>query len=82
MKLRYLTEKGRNLFDEAIYYELDEFYDPMVGNFGFTELELYKNLEKIKLWLKFHSDYKLLYQNNECSDDASEELVWWLTNFE
>lgn len=69
------TEKGKQIYNEAIEYKLDDYYDPYNGNFGFTEDELFRNMNKVLMWLEKHDKYVLLYEYNE----AYEGKNWWLT---
>ena len=69
------TEVGLSLIRQSKEYELDKFYDAYMGNFGFTENDLFENMNKILMWLEDHKDYALIYQFCEDYDGR----YWWLT---
>lgn len=54
------------------------FYQYEVGNFGFTENELFENMNKILMWLENNADYALIYQYHEDYNGR----CWWLTPHE
>lgn len=69
----YLTEKGAKRFLEAEEYDLSNYYDMYMGNFQFTENELFENMNTILMWLEEHEDYALIHQG------ACEGGDWFLT---
>lgn len=69
------TEYGLKIISESKEYGLDDFLDAYMGNFGFTEDELFRNMNKILMWLENHNSYVLLYQYHE----EYEGRNWWLT---
>lgn len=60
---------------EQIRNELNNYYDPYMGNFAFTENELFTHMNQILLWLEHNESYALIYQYNE----AYEGKNWYLT---
>lgn len=53
------------------YPNLKEFYQPMLGNFHFTEEELLSNMVDVLNFIKDKEDYFLISQNSD----------FYLTNF-
>lgn len=81
MLKRGFTVKGVDLYLEVRnnYPRLYCYYDEYNGNFGMTETELIHEIEEVKMFLRNHEDYCLIYQNNEIEEEPQKEVVWWLT---
>lgn len=79
---RHFTEHGADLYLEVRnhYPRLYCYYDEYNGNFGMTETELIHEIEEVKMFLRNHEDYCLIYQNNEIEEEPQKEVVWWLTD--
>ena len=64
-------ESALNNFRE--YTMMDSY--PVTEFFGFTENELFENMNKILMWLENNADYALIYQYYE----EYNGRCWWLT---
>lgn len=66
------------IYEDVKRFELSKFYDCYMGNFGFTENELFENMNKILMWLEKYENYGLIFQTNESYNGK----CWWLTMVE
>jgi hypothetical protein len=63
--------KEKMEFIDKFYPKLKEFYQPMMGNFAFTDEELESNMKDVLNFIRDESGYFLL----------SQEGVFYLTDF-
>lgn len=69
------TELGLKTQKEAKEFGLNAYYDEYMGNFQFSENELFENMNKVLMWLESHEDYAVIFQKME----EYEGRNWFLT---
>ena len=58
-----MTTYGKSICDDARLLELDKFeFDGSLLNYFFTNKEMTENIETIRLFMRLHPDYHLLYE--------------------
>lgn len=75
----HFTESGADLYIDIKenYGELLEYYNPWMGNFGFTKEVAQDLMPIIMAFIEKYPAYVLLYAKE---GDEEEALEWWLTD--